>query len=199
MRTRTPLIYFNEIRNTMYQAAWPVMIIGDDPSALCVKSVIDPAYRNLRPGMEFDSVKESPLDLRRYITIETRRRLHQTAFRDLVIHAYDGHCTICRLHHPELLDAAHIIGDSEETGIPIIKNGLSLCKIHHAAYDQNILGIDSDYHVHIRKDILLEHDGPMLRHGLQELEGSTIILPRRFGERPDPDRLAERFDQFMTA
>ncbi|HQO67030.1 MAG TPA: HNH endonuclease signature motif containing protein, partial [Spirochaetales bacterium] len=104
-----------------------------------------------------------------------------------------------RLNHPELLDAAHIIPDSDERGTPIVTNGLSLCKIHHAAYDQGILGIDADYSVHIREEILLERDGPMLKHGIQELDGSTLIVPRHADERPDRDRLAERYSRFFVA
>jgi predicted restriction endonuclease len=49
-------------------------------------------------------------------------------------------CAVCSLRHGELLDAAHIIGDGKPDGIPIVPNGLSLCKIHHAAYDTNLLG-----------------------------------------------------------
>ena len=73
----------------------------------------------------------------------------------------------------KLLDAAHIVGDRRhERGDPMVPNGLAMCKIHHAAFDTNILGIRPDRVVEIRSDILEEHDGPMLRHGLQELHGA---------------------------
>lgn len=199
MRTRTPLIYFTEVYEHYYQAIWPIIIIQDSPGALCVKVMIEPAYKDLRPGKSIEDIIESPLDVRRYATVETRRRLHQNAFRELVIHAYDEHCAICNLHHPELLDAAHIISDTEEGGIPIINNGLSLCKIHHAAYDQNFIGIDQDYFVHVRNDILAERDGPMLKHGLQELHGWNIRTPLRRSDKPDPERLALRFREFLSA
>ena len=161
--------------------------------------MIEPAYKDLRPGHAMDDLIESPMDVRRYVTVETRRRPHQNAFREQVIHAYDEHCAICNLHHPELLDAAHIIRDSDQEGIPIINNGLSLCKIHHAAYDQNFIGIDQDSRVHVRRDILIERDGPMLKHGLQELDGWNIRTPQRRKDRPDPDRLALRFMECLSA
>ena len=47
-----------------------------------------------------------------------------------------------------------------------------------------------------REDVMRETDGPMLRHGLQGLHGSSLVLPSRHAEWPDPDRLAERFDRF---
>lgn len=198
-RTRTPLVYFKEVQNHRYQAIWPVIILEDHPESLCVRASFDPAYAELQPGRDFADTVASPLDLRRYAWTQTRQRLHQGAFRDMVITAYDSRCAICRLQHPELLDAAHIIPDSDDRGTPVVPNGLSLCKIHHAAYDKNILGISPDFHVHIRQDILAEHDGPMLRHGLQELDGSAIILPGRVADRPDRERLAERFDIFRSA
>jgi putative restriction endonuclease len=39
----------------------------------------------------------------------------------------------------------------------------------------------------------------MLRHGLQEMHGTTIVLPRSKGDQPDPDRLSERYDEFRSA
>ena len=81
-----------------------------------------------------------------------------------------------------------------------MSNGLAMCKIHHAAFDSNILGITPNHVVEIRSDILQERDGPMLRHGLQELHGSRLlVLPRRPADRPDPVRLEERYEEFRAA
>jgi len=98
----------------------PIIVIDDDPAALCVRACDDPAYAELQPGMNPIDIPLSPIDLRRYAWGQTRQRLHQEAFRDLVVHAYNEQCAICRLHHPELLDAAHIIPDSDDRGEPII-------------------------------------------------------------------------------
>jgi putative restriction endonuclease len=72
-------------------------------------------------------------------------------------------------------------GRHERPGLPEVPNGLALCKIHHSAYDVNILGVSPDYRVHIRSDVLREHDGPMLRWGLQEMddEGARNRMIRR--------------------
>jgi putative restriction endonuclease len=98
-----------------------------------------------------------------------------------------------------LLDAAHITADAHEEGLPVITNGLALCKIHQAAYDENILGISPDYVVHINDDVLAEVDGPMLKHGLQQMDRRSLWVPRPVAQRPDKDRLAERFDVFTSA
>jgi putative restriction endonuclease len=114
--------------------------------------------------------------------------------------AYRECCAVCRLHHPELLEAAHILPDRHPQGHPVVPNGLALCKIHHAAFDRNILGIRPDLVVEIRRDILQEEDGPMLRHGLQELHGQDlVVVPRARELKPDPTRLEERYQLFRQA
>jgi putative restriction endonuclease len=126
-------------------------------------------------------------------------RLHQAAFRQRVLRAYNRSCTVCRLRHSELLDAAHILPDVHERGEPVVSNGLALCKIHHAAFDTNILGIRPDRVVEMRDDVLEEIDGPMLRYGLQQLHGGVIKVPRRPEHQPDPESLEERYELSRAA
>jgi len=98
-----------------------------------------------------------------------------------------------------LLDAAHIAADkNEQLGQPIIPNGIPLSKIHHAAFDAHLIGIDPDYGLHISERLLARSDGPMLE-ALKRLNGGTIQLPRRHQDRPDRDRLALRFERFKSA
>jgi len=200
---RIPLVYFYSIQPGKYEAVWPIFILEDHPEKLCVDAAIDISLDHSvqwkKPNDEFYSSSESILSVRRYVTRITKQRLHQTAFREFVLTAYNRKCAICQLQHQELLDAAHIIPDSEDGGEPIVQNGLSLCKIHHSAYDQNILGITPDYQVKIRHDLLHEIDGPMLKHGFQELNNNRIILPSRKKDKPDQDRLAIRYKRFLSA
>jgi putative restriction endonuclease len=136
---------------------------------------------------------------RQYATAAVKVRLHQRRFRELVINAYKEMCTVCSLRHRELLDAAHIIEDHDERGVAEIPNGLSLCRIHHAAYDADILGISPEYRVEIRQDVLDEKDGPMLKHGLQAMNGQKIVLPTSKPLRPNPEYLELRFTRFLAA
>ena len=82
--------------------------------------------------------------------------------------------------------------------MPEIPNGLSLCKIHHSAFDVNILGIDPDYRVHVREDVLRERDGPMLRWGLQEMNQVALWLRRDAAHQPNREFLETRFNSFRT-
>ncbi len=113
--------------------------------------------------------------------------------------AYNGRCALSGLPEPLLLDAAHIISDKDEKlGQPVVPNGIPLSKIHHAAFDAHLIGIDPDYRLHVSDRLLVQRDGPML-DALQRLNGGTIHLPGRIKDRPDRDRLAQRYERFKAA
>jgi putative restriction endonuclease len=77
---------------------------------------------------------------------------------------------------------------------------ISLCKIHHSAFDSNILGIRPDYVVQVSHELLEEIDGPMLRHGLRNFHGRRLReVPRRRADRPHAARLDERYAEFLRA
>lgn len=128
-----------------------------------------------------------------------QQRLHQTSFREAVITAYGGRCAVSRLPEPLLLDAAHIVFDgNEQLGQPIVPNGIPLSKLHHAAFDAHLIGIDPNYRLHVSERLLAMNDGPMLE-ALQRLDGTSIHLPNHEKDWPDRDRLAFRFEQFSGA
>ncbi len=188
-----PLIWLRKFRTGAYIPIFPVFVIEDDQDRHQFLIAIDDAARLL------DSREHASELERRYIERLTRQRLHQRMFRGMVIEAYEVRCAVCRLRHGDLLDAAHIVADHEETGLAIVTNGISLCKIHHAAYDRDLLGISGDYVVHINERLLAETDGPMLKHGLQEMHGGQLTLPVRKVSHPDPDRLEARFTSFSMS
>jgi putative restriction endonuclease len=87
---------------------------------------------------------------RRYGLRLVRQRFHQATFREAVLAAYGSRCVISGLPEARLLDAAHIIPDQDEgLGQPVVTNGLPLSKLHHAAFDANLIGIDADLRVHV--------------------------------------------------
>lgn len=203
MELRSPLIYFHRIVPNRYLAAWPVFIVGDDPTQLVFTVALDDADSvkpDTNPDTSANIAFEGPEDARRrYVTAMFRRRLHQQSFRERVLKAYREQCALCRLRHVELLDAAHIAGDTECDGDPFVSNGLALCKLHHAAFDRHFLAVRPDYIIEVQPRILAEDDGPMLLHGLKEMHGQRLILPRLANLRPDPERLARRFERFKAA
>ncbi len=196
-----PLAYFHAIAKARYMAVWPVYVVGDDELALTFRVAVDDARLDpgiVREGVELESVDEDFGSRRRYVTSLVRRRLHQRAFRERVLRAYRQQCALCRLRHAELLDAAHIVPDTEERGEPRVANGLALCKLHHAAFDAFFLSVTPECRIEVRRGILEEKDGPMLVIGLQRLHGQKIQVPRQAGMRPDPTLLAQRHERFLS-
>lgn len=192
MTAKLPIIWFVGVGEGLYEPIYPVWIVGDAPERLEFTLAVDQAQRYMDP-QSFDH------DMRRYAERLTKSRLHQRVFRSQVLLAYDGKCSICRLKHVELLDAAHIIADGEPNGEPVVPNGLSLCKIHHAAFDHRILGIRPDLTLHVRQDVLEEIDGWMLRGGIQGVHDKRLeVLPRQRAARPDAIRLEQRYLEFLA-
>lgn len=199
---RLPLVYLYGVGKvpgigTGYLAEFPAYVEADHPGALRVDLVFGsgvPGSGDI--GVEIDA----PVgDERGYRTRSSLQRLHQAAFRRRVLVAYTDRCAMCSLHRPNLLDAAHIVPDGEPEGLAVTANGLSLCKLHHAAYDQLLIGVEPrSLTVEVARDVLDEVDGPMLRHGLQELEGQRLrVLPRRPADQPTPERLEWRYERFL--
>jgi putative restriction endonuclease len=188
-----PLVYFVATRPGWYRAEYPCYVTADDPAAQHVV---------VTPGRMVGSVEEvEPMPIqtsveRAYAVRETRVRLHQGRFRAIVLQAYRDRCTICRLRELRLLDAAHIVQDVNPAGLAEIPNGLSLCSIHHRAYDQDLVGVSAEYEVHVAPRLVEDEDGPML-DVLKEAQGRTIELPSKRAWHPDRTRLAERFERFL--
>lgn len=186
---QVPIIYFLGISPGCYQAIVPAFISGWDAGALKARVAFGlPDEAALTPP-------ENALE-RRYALRAVQQRLHQASFREAVIAAYNGRCAVSGLPEPLLLDAAHIVADKDERrGQPVVPNGIPLSKIHHAAFDAHLIGIDPDYRLHVSERLLVQNDGPMLE-ALKRLSGGSIHLPARAKDRPDRDRLALRFELF---
>jgi putative restriction endonuclease len=193
METGMPLILFRKEVPNYYTPVMPVYVVDDEPESNSFIIALDESFKYM------GDVRHLAEPQREYARRLAKQRLHQPAFRTRVLLAYATQCAVCRLQHGSLLDAAHIVPDSEPHGLPTTTNGLALCKIHHAAYDQNMLGVTPDYRVQIRLDVLEEVDGPMLKHGIQEMHGRELTLPDRRRDRPDPEFLAWRWERFATA
>jgi putative restriction endonuclease len=188
---RIPVIYFLGIVPGSYQAMLPTFITGWDAKVLKARVAFG------MPDQETLAPPESALE-RRYALRAVKQRLHQASFREAVITAYDGRCALSGLPEPLLLDAAHIVSDTDKKfGQPVVPNGIPLSKIHHAAFDAHLIGIDPDYRLHVSERLLGQKDGPMLE-ALKGLNGGIIHLPSRAKDRPDPDRLALRFERFKA-
>ena len=194
MENRDPIILLTKIATGVFVPTMPVYIVGDDIEANRFLIAVDEAMVALSENTgSISSIQK------KYAEAIVKRRLHQPEFRGRVMRAYNTQCAICMLKHGELLDAAHIMPDAHVLGVPDVSNGLALCKIHHTAYDQNFVGISPDYKVHVNRDLLAEKDGPMLKHGIQEMNGRQISVPSKLSEKPNLEALDFRFNIFEKA
>ena len=179
MQEKLPLIYFHGLVPGRYLAWWPVHVVRDRPDDLAFGVSLDDAiHSNLFSRSEEISTELTTVH-REYVVSVARRRLHQRAFRERVLRAYRNQCAFCRLRHTELLDAAHIIPDSEPEGEPVVNNGISLCRLHHAAFDRYFVAVRPDHVIEIRSDILKESDGPTLRHAIQGPTRNAAHITKR--------------------
>ena len=187
---QVPIIYFLGIAPGRYKAMVPTFVAGWDAGALKARIAFGVQEALVPP--------ENALE-RRYALRAVKQRLHQASFREAVITAYNGRCALSGLPESLLLDAAHIVADKDEQyGRPVVSNGIPLSKIHHAAFDAHLIGIDPNYRLHVSGRLLGQRDGPMLE-ALKRLNGGMIHLPNRDKDRPDRDRLALRFERFRVA
>jgi len=139
---------------------------------------------------------ERTLDLEPQLTedstefTESRRRARDHAFAELVKDVYDYSCAICGSNretpvgNPEV-EAAHIY-PKREGGSDDIRNGLTLCKLHHWAFDTGWLSISDEYEILVKD--APDRDG---YYEFKQLEQNLIRLPERNDAKPHPIFLQE--------
>jgi putative restriction endonuclease len=115
---------------------------------------------------------------------ETRRRVRDRAFAELVKEAYDYTCAMCGSSretpdgNPEV-EAAHIY-PKEYGGSDDVRNGLALCKLHHWAFDSGWLSISDEYEVLVK-------DAPDRQgyYEFKQLENDPLELPENEKAKPN--------------
>lgn len=88
------------------------------------------------------------------------------AFRSVVQKAYGGRCAMCggglvNLHGRSEIEAAHIVGRGA-LGADDIRNGLSLCRAHHWAFDQGLIAISDDRRINVNAEALAKPENAAL-------------------------------------
>jgi putative restriction endonuclease len=201
MERGLPLVYFVGVgyrpgtQTQWFDAQYPVFLVAEESAQHQFAVAYEVEQRPVPDLSDPAALEITKRYNERIVTV----RHHQPESRGRVISAYESRCAVCRLPFAELLDAAHIKPDSEG-GSARVSNGLSLCKIHHGAYDTEILGISPDLKIHIRQSVLETFDGPTLQHALKEMDGETLRqIPRDKLSRPDRELLSERFERFRAA
>ena len=193
----TPLILLRGVADALYEVIFPVFIRELNPFAGTAEihfgEALDDGFRDVEGNM----IAAEPLP-RVYRPLESKTRGHQAAFRIRVLMAYGYRCALTGLPLPDLLEAAHIIPDARD-GEASVRNGIAMSRLHHAAYERNLLGIDSDGMIHLSRTVREARDGPLLDHGLHNLDGQRLHLPEFAGHQPCREFLGVRYEDFLGA
>ncbi|SAI72947.1 Uncharacterised protein [Bordetella ansorpii] len=124
---------------------------------------------------------------RRTVIATIKKKYRERSFREKVLQAYKNRCAFCRVQLG-LLDAAHIIPVSAPGSTDEVVNGVALCKLHHLAYDTNLVAFDQDYKIKVSAARVRQLSNADLSGGLKgfkaALEGS-LALPDNARHHPN--------------
>lgn len=130
---------------------------------------------------------------RQIVLSQIARKFRATDFRKRVLGAYDHRCAVCGIQL-ELIDAAHIIPVAASTSTDETKNGIALCKLHHTAFDRNLISFDERYKIEVSDHEIDRLTAENLVGGLKEFKRllrTAIILPNDRRDFPPPPYIQE--------
>ena len=121
-------------------------------------------------------------------TVITKTRPNQHRFRHEVIENYGFKCAVCDMRSKFILDAAHIRG-KRDSGSDDWRNGLILCKNHHAAFDNELFGINPE-----TKELEFSSE-----EVAKEIKVSERELKTKTGKAPHIEALEWRWKKFQQS
>ena len=195
LREKLPILYFVGVAPGVYTALLPMFVVGD--SRATREFLVAPGPQVVYPEPRAEAwgqaaeVPDAAIE-RRYATRTALQRVHQRAFRQQVLSAYANHCAMCSIHFDELLDAAHIVPDSQEEGRPDVRNGLALCSLHHRAFDRFLIDVDDDYRIQLSPELQRRRNGPLFQQAFLERHGEPLHLPKSARQWPGQEFLSLR-------
>lgn len=138
-----------------------------------------------------DTSDDENIASRRYDLVQVMRAYRDSKFKPAVLRAYRNRCAVCRCAL-KLVDAAHIVPVSHPLSTDDITNGIALCRLHHGAYDNGLLGIRSDYRIIMNPDSEKRLTQLHLHMGMEDFRNrlpEIITVPASIEVRPDPEKL----------
>ncbi len=130
-------------------------------------------------------------------TISAPKR--DSAFRQIVLREYNSTCAVCEMKFclGDLVEAtaAHIV-PKRKNGADDPRNGLSLCRTHHWAFDAGIFTLSNNYEVLLSS--VLER-AETCNFGLLDLGGKIIRLPDNKALWPHPEAVIWHRENILLA
>ena len=109
-----------------------------------VTALVNPTPEDEREFV--DSSDGESQAVRRYRLVEAMRAYREARFRPAVLQAYSHQCAACTISL-NLVDAAHLIPVRQDGSSDEATNGIALCRLHHAAFDNGLIGFRPDYRI----------------------------------------------------
>lgn len=134
---------------------------------------------------------ETPIvDVDGIVISTVRRRRRAPGFRDNVLSAYCNRCAVCE-HSLVLrgdvlaLEAAHIRWHTH-AGPSEVRNGLSLCVLHHKLFDRGAFTIQEDHTILVSSHLV----GTGIQEAIEQYSDRRLsVLPERDSDKPAPEFL----------
>lgn len=156
---------------------------------------------------KLDTITDGQVDAvtaveRKRVISQIVRKYRDHDFRSRVLSAYGHRCAACGVQL-ELIDAAHIIPVVEPGSTDETTNGIAFCKLHHAAYDRNLVSFDHRYRIEVSHSEVNRLAEANLAGGLKQFRRdllAAIILPSDRRDYPNPDYIkqARKVRQWAT-
>ena len=125
---------------------------------------------------------------RRKVVTTIVRRYRAADFRRRVLGAYNHRCAMCGVQL-DLLDAAHILPVAADNSTDDTNNGVALCKLHHAAFDRNLVSFDERYRIEVSNSELQRLAGIQRGGGADDFRNllkDALVLPSDRRDYPPP-------------
>ncbi|MEM3342094.1 MAG: HNH endonuclease [Thermoplasmata archaeon] len=109
-----------------------------------------------------------------------KKRVAIGYFRKQVLSNFEYRCCICHFDLEQLLEAAHIIPWNTDPDNRINPgNGLSMCRIHHGAFDLKIIRIAPDLTISV-SDEIRKSENDAVKKFILEYDGNKILKPIKY-------------------
>ena len=187
---KTP-VYRELIRQTIIETYFPELRQRIEDFAVDEESA-DDYSESLISGAE------KPFLLYAELIEKVEPPVRSAGFRRAIMRIYEYTCAICRLKicapsGESVTDAAHIIPFSVSHNDDI-RNGMSLCKVHHWAFDTGLISVGEKYQVIVSSAVGVEEPTKAMLTGLRD---ELIKLPKDMKYCPHQDALEWHREQVM--
>ena len=181
---KTP-VYRELIRQTIIETYFPELRQRIEDFA--VKKAAETYSKDLISGAE------KPFSLYAELIEKVKPPVRSAGFRRAIMRIYEYTCAICRLKicapsGESVTDAAHIVPFSVSHNDDI-RNGMSLCKLHHWAFDTGLISVNEAYRVIVSPSVT--------ESMLTGLDNRKIYLPMKCELRPAREALEWHQEQVM--